>query len=219
MKMHQHKVGNKLWVWTTSPQDGASRTGCLITAHGAQSLVNDMSRTPNCSLAFYCDHGHIQFEPGLDAIITKTVIPSHKIRSASSQDYVLSKFLRTNSTSQLHGDLTTYQDVRDLPTQLSERVRQAKVQLADPACGETRKDEAAHVISHYDRPEWMDIVSIRYRPDDSPVTLSWVLNELGQHSYFYTEVHCDFCRGPGKAQKAINAPVPHRAYRGTATII
>jgi hypothetical protein len=196
-KLVQNAVGEKVYVWskrTGGPSSDANGQ-CVISAHGAQSVINSRFPIRNVKLIFYNPHGSSLVDPGIKSIMTGGKLPTEVVASGTCRDYLLSKYQGRHQGGRGPGS-ETYEFIGGLGDQVE---GQAEIWRDIYRDAFKRGDidalrQASHLLSRYN--SWMDIVTIRHRPLKIDPMLSEVITALQKAGYRYTTIHCVFCRGP-----------------------
>jgi hypothetical protein len=191
----QNAVGEKLYVWSKSQGMPSPDAGgrCIITSHGAQSMINSTFPINNkVKLIFYCPHGSNLLDPGTENIMKGEKQPTEVLDAGHSQDYVLSKYQKNGGGPRTE----TYDTIAKLGDRIA-GLAQIWSNAMDDAAQKGDGDafwQAALLLGKHTN--WMDVVTIRNRPVKFDPTLSEVIKVLHNAGYRYTTIHCVFCRGP-----------------------
>ncbi|MBP3960709.1 hypothetical protein J8F10_36250 [Gemmata sp. G18] len=196
------EVGSWIYVWTPGgqkPQPDRSRA-CMISAHGETSLITSGAGAPkHVYLAYYCPHGSNISGSSLMLSATRQLKVKELFGPGQAkQDYKLTKYQGSHSgANETYGKIQTgvHRRAREKDVEKNHAESKRLLQKRSVEDWERSRLEGMSMVKDV----VYDIVTIRNRLFSfGTPTLFSVVADLEKAGFYYSTVHCFFCRGFGK---------------------
>jgi hypothetical protein len=206
------EVGHSIYVWSRGGAKPSGKRGCVITSHGldmeSTEIIKAAHPVPQVELYFYAPHGFGLPDNSAEGVMTRKTKWYERVQPGMAKhDYWLTKAQGSHSAV---GDHETYGHIQKgfHPTGRRERAKagymiemESAMKMKTPetrigmarAAQDAYKNQLAILMDVQ-----LDVVTIRNRRGifHGQVTLFSAIQLLEKHGFKYSEVHCNFCRGP-----------------------